>query len=135
MLMAGIGKETLHIVSHLLRREFRVGRGQGEYLMPESLHGAGLVHVDVCHVCGNDALARSEQRVDHRSVGLCAADEEVDFSVTHLAGVPDLFLSLLAVGVVAVATGLLVIGVEEAVQDFGLHAIVIIAFKRNHIAY
>ena len=135
MLMAGIGKEALHIVNYLLSRELRVGRGQGEYLVSESLHGTSLVHVDVCHVCGNDALARSEQRVDHRGVGLCAADEEVDFSVTHLAGVPDLFLGLLAVGVVAVATGLLVVGVEEPVQDFGLYAIVIIAFKRNHIAY
>ena len=135
MLMAGIGKETLHIVSHLLRREFRVGRGQGEYLMPECLHGASLVHVDVCHVGGNDTLARSEQSVDHRGVGLCATDEEVDVRVAHLTGVTDLFFGLVAVGVVAVATGLLVIGVEEAVQDFGLHAIVIIAFKRNHIAY
>lgn len=134
MLMAGIGEETLHIVSHLLHRELRVGRWQGEHLMSESLHGSCFVDIDVGRVGGDDALARSEQCVDHRGVGLCAADEKVNLSVTHLTGVSDLLLGQLTVGVVAVAAGLLVVGVDETVQDFGLHSIVIIAFKRNHSA-
>ena len=129
VLMAGIVKETLHIGSQLLRRELSIGRGQGKHLVSEGLHSSSLMHVDMCHFGSDDALTRSEQGVDHRRIGLCAANKEVDLCRTHLAGLPNLFFSLLTIGVIAVAGSLLLVRLNHPLQNLGLHPVVIIAFK------
>ena len=104
------------------------GRGV-EDLVAAALDDAGLVHVDVAGVGGDDALPGQEDRVDDGGVRLGAADQEVHVGVGGLAGLADQVAGTLAVLVGAVSAGLLHVRGDESLKHPGVRTLLVIAGK------
>ena len=101
--------------------------GGVEDLVAAALDDAGLVHVDVAGVGGDDALPWQEDRVDDSRVRLRAAHEEVHVSVGGLAGLADQVAGALAVLVSAVARGLFHVGGDEGIEHPSVRALLVVA--------
>ena len=108
--------------------------GGVEDLVTAALDDAGLVHVDVAGMGGDDALPGQEDRVDDGRVRLRAADQEVNVSVGGLAGLPDQVAGTLAVLVGAVAARLFHVGGDEGVEHPGVRAFLVVTGEvRQHM--
>ena len=94
--------------------------------MAAALDDAGLVHVDVAGVGGDDALPGQEDRVDDGGVRLRAADQEVHVGVGGLAGLTNQVAGVLAVLVGAVAARLFHVGGDEGVEHPGVRAFLVV---------
>ena len=100
--------------------------GSVEDLVAAALDDAGLVHVDVAGVGGDDTLPGQEDRVDDSRVRLRAADQEVNVGVGGLAGLADQVAGALAVLVGAVAARLFHVGGDEGVEHPGVRAFLVV---------
>ena len=101
------------------------GRGV-EDLVAAALDDAGLVHVDVSGIGGDDALPGQEDRIDDGRVRLRAADQEVHVGVGGLAGLADQVAGAPAVLVGAVAARLFHVGGDEGVEHPGVRAFLVV---------
>ena len=100
--------------------------GSVEDLVAAALDDAGLMHVDVAGVGGDDALPGQEDRVNDGGVRLRAADQEVHVGVGGLAGASDQVAGALAVLVGAVAARLFHVGGDEGVEHPGVRAFLVV---------
>lgn len=80
----------------------------------------------------DNALIRTQQRVDDDHVGLRAAGEEVNLSLRAGAGRLDLFRSGRGDLVISVAGERLHIGLRQMFQNFGVCAVTVIVYKKQH---
>ena len=111
------------------RADLAVDGGGVEDFVAAALDDAGLVHVDVAGVGGDDALPGQEDRVDDGGVRLGAADQEVHVGVGGLAGLADQVAGTLAVLVGAVSAGLLHVRGDESLEHPGVRTLLVIAGK------
>ena len=111
------------------RADLAVDGGGVEDFVATALDDAGLVHVDMACVGGDDALPGQEDRVDDGGVRLGAADQEVHVGVGGLAGLADQVAGTLAVLVGAVSAGLLHVRGDESLKHPGVRTLLVIAGK------
>ena len=102
--------------------------------MAAGFHRAGLMHVDMPGGGAQHALMGTQDGGDHRHIGLGAAHQKMHGGLRGLAGRADQRPGALAVGVLAVAGGLLHIGAGQRLQDRRMRALHIITVKTDHIA-
>ena len=101
--------------------------GESHDLVAGVLHGAGFMDVDVRGLYGDGAFIVAKQRGDYGGVGLRAAYEEIDLAAGAGTGFQDLPPGALGVRVAAVAVQLFEVGLSEALQDFRVSALGVIA--------
>ena len=94
--------------------------------MAATLNDAGLMHVDVAGIGGDNTLPGQKDRIDDGGVRLRAADQEVHVGVGGLAGLADQVAGALAVLVGAVAAGLFHVGGDEGVEHPGVCAFLVV---------
>ena len=73
-----------------------------------------------------------QSRGDHRQIGLGAPHQKVDLGLGLLAKGQNGFPGLLAIGIGAIAGGLLQVGFLQGRQDAGMAAFGIIALELDH---
>ena len=112
--------------------ELAVFTGDGQHLVAGALDGVDLVAVDVPGAHGQHALMGTQDGIDDGGVGLGAAHQEVYGGVRRGAGLADLFGGGGAVGVFAVAKGLVHVGLRQPLQNGGMGAFQIVAVKTDH---
>ena len=81
---------------------------------------------------GDHALGAVEHGLDHDPVGLGAAHQKVDLRFGTANGSPDLFFGGVGVVVGAIAGQGLHIGFDKALQQLGVGAHEVVAFKMKH---
>ena len=133
VLVVVVGIEGGAIVVELGGIELARVMGERDHLVAGRLDGAGLVHVRMAGINGDDALVRGEHGVDHGLVGLRAADEEPHVGVGRLACFADPALGIFAGRVAAVSGERRVVGPRETVEDLGAGPIGIIVSERQHV--
>ena len=77
-------------------------------------------------------LMGTQEGINHGGVGLGAAHQEVHGGVGSAADLADLFGGSGAVGIFAVANGLVHIGFQHFLQDGGMGALQIVTVKTDH---
>ena len=100
--------------------------------MAGGLDGAALVDIDVAGISAQHTLPRPQHRGDHRQVGLGAAHQEMNIDRLVLAQGADSFSGALAVGILSITGGLFLVGLQQPLQNGGMGAGVVIAFKADH---
>ena len=120
------------VVVHLLGAEAPIRRRQGQDLVAGGLDGAGLMGGDMAHFRRNHSLVGFQNGSDHRGVGLGAPHQKVDLGLGLLAKGQNGFPGLLAIGIGAIAGGLLQVGFLQGCQDAGMAAFGIIALELDH---
>lgn len=119
-------------VLHLLRVELAVGSGQGEHFVAGGFDGAGFVGGDVAGFGSDNALVRPQDMGDYSGIGLRAAHQKMHISCLAANGRADFGAGRLAVGIKAVARGLLKIAVNHALKNGRMAAGEIVVAKREH---
>ena len=101
--------------------------GQREHFMSAEFDGTGLMDCDVPGLRTENALIGAEKRVDHGSVCLGAAHEEIDFRVWSAAGFADLIPGRFGELIETVPGGLHHICGEQLIHDSRMGAFHVIA--------
>ena len=133
MLIVGVEVVPVIVILHLLGGNLAVVRGQGQHLVAGGLNGAGFVTVDMAAGSGENALVGPENGGDHRGIGQCAAYQEMHIGLRGPAGRLDLFPGGGAVFILAIAHGLLHIGLQQALHNGGMCALQIVAVEIDHL--
>ena len=102
-------------------------------LMAGGLDCAGFVDVDMAGICAKHALPRAKGGGNDDGISLGAADEKMHRGLGAMEQVADELCGVFAMGVKAIAGGLLHIGLNECVKDCGMAAFKVIAVKTKHM--
>ena len=120
VVMAFVRVERLDVLAQIVRVQLAVPVRNGQHLVSGALDGAGLMGVHMAAGGRDNALIRTQQRVDDNHVGLRAAGEEVNLSLRAGAGRLDLLRSGRGDLVISVAGERLHIGLCQMFQNFGV---------------
>ena len=115
--------------------QLAVPLGQRQHLVATEFDGPGLVHGDVAGLGSHHPLPGAQQRVDHRGVGLCAADEEINGSLRGVAGGANLFPRTLGVFVQSVAHGVFHIGLRQPFHYGGVGPLHVVGGEEQFIGH
>jgi len=133
VLVAGVGAVFLDGLAHLAGRDLAVFAGQSQAFVAGGLDCAGLMHMDVPGIRAEHALPGLERRRNHGQVRLRCADKEMHIGVGGIAQAAYLCSSLGAVFILAIAGGLVKIGLLQKVQHGRGRAFAVVTFKTKHI--
>ena len=97
--------------------------------MAAKLDGATLVHVDVSRLDSQHALIGLEQGINHGGVGLRATHEEKHVGIGFAACRADFLPGSGAVIIQSVARGTVVVGLNQALEDSLVAAVVVVTLK------
>ena len=132
MLVAGVGAVFFHRVADLPCRDLAVFIGQGQALVAGGFYCAGLVYMDMAAVGAQHTLPGLEGRIDDRQVGLGRTYKKVHGGIRGVAQGADLVRSGGAIAVLAIAGGLVKVGLLHQFQHRGGSAFAVITFKTKH---
>ena len=132
VVMAFVRVERLDVLAQIVRVQLAVPVRNGQHLVSGALDGAGLMGVHMAAGGRDNAFIRTQQRVDDNHVGLRAAGEEVNLSLRAGAGRLDLLRSGRGDLVISVAGERLHIGLRQMFQNFGVCAVTVIVYKKQH---
>ena len=94
---------AFHQLLHLSRRNLAVPGGQGQHLVPRSLHSAGFVDMDMATLGRYHSLVGPQGCGNHRQIGLGTPHQKVHRQILPAAQPPDGIRSLSAQFVLSVA--------------------------------
>ena len=132
VVVARVRVERLHIVAQVVRVELAVLMRNGQHLVSGGLNRAGFVGVYVAAARRHDALIRAQECVDDDHIGLRAAGEEVNLSLRAGTRLFDFFCRRGGKFIVPVAGNRFHIGFHQMFQNFGVCAVTVIVFKKQH---
>lgn len=132
MLVAGVGAVFFHRVADLPCRDLAVFIGQSQALVAGGFYCAGLVYMDMAAVGAQHTLPGLEGRIDDRQVGLGRTYKKVHGGIRGVAQGADLVRSGGAIAVLAIAGGLVKVGLLHQFQHRGGSAFAVITFKTKH---
>ena len=124
----------LHRPAHLSGGDLAVNPGHRHHLMAGGLHSAGLVDVDMAGIRAQGCLMGPQGGGDHGQIGLGPAHQEMDGSVRGIAGGADQAGGFGAVMVLAVAGGLLQVGLVQQRQHLLVAAFAVVIMEIDHRA-
>ena len=116
-------------VEHLLCRQLAVGAGQGDDLVPRSLHGPRLMDIDVPGISRDHALMRTQRCRNDGEIGLGSPHQKLNVNVLPAALLTNQGAGLVAIGVHAVAPCLLHVGRHHELHNFGMGSFRIVAVE------
>ena len=121
-----------HIVRDLFCRDFAIIGGEGDDLVSRGFNGAGFVAIDVAADSGQHTLPWTEDRGNHRGIGLGTAHKKMHIGIRRMACGLDFFPCCRADFVLTVSDGLHHIGIIQPFHNGTVCAFQIIAVKINH---
>ena len=129
MLPGLVSPEGIEESLEIFRCHLPVTVRNGQYFVARELYAACFMAIDVACLSGDNSFVSLEERVDNCNVCLSAASEEENICLRGSASFADAVFGACVIFVLAVARQLLKVYIYQALQDPGVRALVVIAFK------
>ena len=109
--------------------DFSIRMRQGKDLMSRGFHRSRLMTVNMAGLRADHSLMGPKPRRDHRHIGLCASDQEMDRQLFIPAGPADQGGRIGTMPVLSIAHRLFHIGFHQFFHHLRMGAFVIVALK------